>query len=1584
MSKYSSISRFVARLVLICFVTQTILPVAYAADQIVNTSGGAAKTPLLDAATNGVPIVHITRPNASGVSHNLYQQFNVSTQGVILNNAAGSVQTQLGGTIGGNLLSGGIPARIILNEVTGAASVLLGTTEIAGANAEFVLANPNGISCNGCGFINASRASLVTGVPLFTGTNLTGFNIGGGSINIGANGLNALSVNELDLLSRSLSLSGGISAKNLYGVTGLNTIDYTTLEATPYTNATAKPTMAVDIAALGGMYANQIYLLATEQGVGVNNLGRLEAQGGGLSLDVNGTLTNKGLLKSGSGVATANNTLIASATDINNNLGTVQADGLVLMQATQTLKNTASSVQGDQVRLSAGSTLTTESSVVSAAKDIVLSAGGDLNIVAGSVQAGTNLSLLSGKDLDISPLVNTTSNTTYGTRTSYVVNTAGGWAGQNTMAGLTVYCSTATASMGTGAARPCTGPQTLAVQVPDGSSVTTTTVTNKGTLIEAKGSIDMQASKGSISMDALSMNAGDSITAQAQSIGLFGSKDEKTRSSYTPISGGFISTLNFDQTLVRGGLNAGWDISLLATGDTTITGAAADMQGRIFVTGSNINSDKGVLSILGTGDVDIANDVTKHISFYEYYQKKKSLFKKKVTTIISTTELGQIEPSFISANSISIGADHDLNIVASDIIADNNVGLYAGNDLDILSTGEIFDSYNLHKVKTSGIFSSGGFGITIGSKSVTERTTTDSLTQITSSVSSLNGDIYATAGNQYLQRSSELITPQGSINIAAKEAAIQSNNNTQSVLQSIQTKQTGLTIGLSSPLLTAGQTIASVSEARRRTDDPRMQGLAMLTAGLTIYNNFGAVKNFAQDPTSIVTGSSVGITFGTSKTSYESLSTSSLPKESILTAGRDINITATGDKVNDQGNISIVGAMANANGNVNIKANNDINLAAAVGTTTEATKKSSSSASIGVNIDLTGKVSATLGISNSRGFSNGWGTTYFPTELTAKQALTIESGRHTTLKGATVSGDKVTAKVGTNFAATGEAGNLAISSPQDASHFIAKETSSGFNISIPIGSPGVVVGLSASDLKLLSDYQSAKQQTAIRAGAGGFDIKVNGHTQLDGGAIASTADVTKNHLSTQTLDFTNLANRENTSGTSTAISLNLSSDVKTIYAGSGLGTANINQSSYGATLAAIAPADITITRPDLQVLKDKKYADVTRAPLVTALNSTNASIATLVANKTAIQQQVTALQGSASVAGSIAYWQSRVTTLQSQLGARPSPPTETQCSMAGCQTVVVTSGLQYAAYTSALSQYNTRLAAVNSAKASLTSAQSALAAAPAQISSVDTQIASLTATQTTQQAAVNAVPDAGATLVAISRNPNTAHKPVTSVFDSTKATAQLNANTTITMAFARAGYKAAGDYAGDRLKEVNTLRAQAAATTDTAQKAALNAQANALYETWKDGGIGRITLHAIIGGMAFGADGAIAATANQLSQPVIAKIISDAGITDPALVNTLKFAASIAVGAGVGGAQGAAAAFNADANNRQLHKDEAFILSQLKKGRTLEEQARLDAAACALAKCADGISTTAPGYQTVRDLQTAGEKDLVAQDLYKL
>src|SRR5690606_37307226 len=207
-------------------------PVLLAAEPISPTHETTGR-PTLDQAANGVPVINIQNPNSSGVSQNFYHDFNVDNRGVIFNNSKQMTQTQLGGYIEGNPNLRGGTARLILNEVIGTdPSLLNGYMEVGGRRADVVLANPNGITCNGCGFINTSHATLTTGTPIMDGGALQGFNVQGGQINIDEGGLNGANTERFDLIARSVRLAGALHANELNVVTGKQQVDRQTLAIT--------------------------------------------------------------------------------------------------------------------------------------------------------------------------------------------------------------------------------------------------------------------------------------------------------------------------------------------------------------------------------------------------------------------------------------------------------------------------------------------------------------------------------------------------------------------------------------------------------------------------------------------------------------------------------------------------------------------------------------------------------------------------------------------------------------------------------------------------------------------------------------------------------------------------------------------------------------------------------------------------------------------------------------------------------------------------------------------------------------------------------------------------------------------------------------------------------------------------------------------------------------------------------------------------------------------------------------------------------------------------------------------------------
>ena len=163
--------------------------------------------PIIDHAANGVDLVQIAEVNANGVSRNLYSDFNIKSSGLILNNATKYVKTELGGYIDRNMFLAGKGARVILNEVTSSkASTLNGYLEVAGNRASVVIANANGISVNGLGFINTDNVIISTGKVTNWADGNMKFSSSKGDMLVNGDGLNGRNPKRLDIVTNNLTV----------------------------------------------------------------------------------------------------------------------------------------------------------------------------------------------------------------------------------------------------------------------------------------------------------------------------------------------------------------------------------------------------------------------------------------------------------------------------------------------------------------------------------------------------------------------------------------------------------------------------------------------------------------------------------------------------------------------------------------------------------------------------------------------------------------------------------------------------------------------------------------------------------------------------------------------------------------------------------------------------------------------------------------------------------------------------------------------------------------------------------------------------------------------------------------------------------------------------------------------------------------------------------------------------------------------------------------------------------------------------------------------------------------------------------
>ncbi|WP_346353376.1 hemagglutinin repeat-containing protein [Azotosporobacter soli] len=385
-------------ILILIFTTQ---PVLAATEVVVDPSNG--KNPGVIQAPNGTTVVQILAPNANGLSHNQYLNLQVGPNGIIYNNGVGLVNTKLAGWITGNPNLRGGSAQIILNEVTGKLPTNLnGFQEIAGNRATLILANPNGIVGNGFGFINVNRAVLTTGTPFFGGSgSLEAFRVTGGQIAIEGSGLDASTTDRVDIIARSVNLNAQLNANELNIITGANQVNATNSQAAAISAnpSEAKPAVALDVAALGGMYAGKITLVGTETGVGVNSQGTIQASGD-IRLEQNGKINLTGNTTAGGNVQ------ISGQSDVTNQ-GTLYAAGTTTINTQAALQNSGFIGAGSHLDLNGQTVQSTGALAAGVKQDKTLAASGNLTVTAsntlslnGENKAAGNLSL-TGANLNL-------------------------------------------------------------------------------------------------------------------------------------------------------------------------------------------------------------------------------------------------------------------------------------------------------------------------------------------------------------------------------------------------------------------------------------------------------------------------------------------------------------------------------------------------------------------------------------------------------------------------------------------------------------------------------------------------------------------------------------------------------------------------------------------------------------------------------------------------------------------------------------------------------------------------------------------------------------------------------------------------------------------------------------------------------------------------------------------------------------------------------------------------------------------------------------------------------------------------------
>jgi filamentous hemagglutinin len=390
-----TLSRCISKLGAISFSLWLALGMVQPVNAAIVADGSAPgnQQPTVIGSANGTPQVNIQTPSAGGVSRNVYSQFDVDKKGVILNNSHKNVNTELGGMVSGNPWLAKGEAKIILNEVNARdPSRLNGMVEVAGQKAQVIIANPSGITCNGCGFINANRATLTTGQAQMNNGNLTGFNVERGEVVVEGAGMDSSRQDYTDIIARSVKINAKLWANDLQVTTGRNQVDAAHQNISAQSDdPSTRPQLAVDVSSLGGMYAGKIRMIGTEQGVGVRNAGKIGAEAGSVIVTADGRIENSGVVTARDAVA------LASQRGVSNS-GALFAKGNTRVTTQGDVDNSGSIAAAQQVQVQAGSLNSRSGSMLMAgvnedgtaggAGDLVLNTQGQLTAQGQNVATG--------------------------------------------------------------------------------------------------------------------------------------------------------------------------------------------------------------------------------------------------------------------------------------------------------------------------------------------------------------------------------------------------------------------------------------------------------------------------------------------------------------------------------------------------------------------------------------------------------------------------------------------------------------------------------------------------------------------------------------------------------------------------------------------------------------------------------------------------------------------------------------------------------------------------------------------------------------------------------------------------------------------------------------------------------------------------------------------------------------------------------------------------------------------------------------------------------------------------------------------
>ena len=397
------------------------------------------------------------------------------------------------------------------------------------------------------------------------------------------------------------------------------------------------------------------------------------------------------------------------------------------------------------------------------------------------------------------------------------------------------------------------------------------------------------------------------------------------KSSRTQITGGkvnlnaeYVHDVKMDD---QGGGNYhyryhGEDQGVETTGDGALSVTATS--DKLTVNAAKLNSGKNRVSLYGAKGIDVTHGEIIDKEVTSSNRKGGGLFSRSRTRDYQSWESHQVKTSDITGDSVALVADRgDINAVGSNIVGEHGALLQTRQGNITLKAGEnTYHSEERHSKHKVGLMGSGGIGLTLGSRSQSSDNTLDLKGHTPTLVGAIDGNVTIDAGGHYREQGAIVhagraggpltkeqwlaLSPAeraraGNVYLNAQSADLDVMRGEQKQEMNSRYKQSGLTLRLNIPLLSAAR--SALKNLGYLGESNNSKVVKMMAASNAVWNGYEATKAAKEalaDPRTLVNAQ---LTLGTQHSSSWQKSREDLLQTSQLSsdAGVYLNIRGKGE-----------------------------------------------------------------------------------------------------------------------------------------------------------------------------------------------------------------------------------------------------------------------------------------------------------------------------------------------------------------------------------------------------------------------------------------------------------------------------------------------------------------------------------------------------------------------------------------------------------------------------------------------------------------------------------------------------------------